>query len=191
MTPAPRVELELAPTVPGAAVRLLPGALMVGCAALLAPPTGGWALVLAAACAVTWRPRWPGVALFTLVTGFLVLSGPDLLAPGGGSGAPGGVRLALLVLGLHLVHRTGALAGRLSWTGRVEVAVLATAARSAAAVQLAAQAMLLLAARLRVGFGEQPGTGWLRTAAVCAVVAVALLVLPREWRTRLPRTPQP
>jgi len=178
-SPPPAVVLGLRASLPGAVVRLLPAALMLGCTALTAAPPTAWVLTGVAAVAVTWQPRCPAVPGFTLLLGWLVLAGPDLLlSPPGDPGRPW--RLAGLVLGLHLVHRTAALASHLAWTARIEVAVLARAARSVLAVQAVAQALALVAGQIRSAGWTASGRDWPRIAAVAAAAAVALLLAARS-----------
>jgi len=176
----PAVVLALTRSVPGATVRLLPGVLVVGCVAL-APDvgTGPWLLALLAAVVAVGNPRSPAVPLTGLLLGFLVLRGGDLLVTGVNGMSAGPWRLAGLLLGLHLLHRTAALAGHVAWGGRVEARVLARTARSMLPVQAVAQGLLLVAVLLRAGVGTPAGDDRVRAVAVLAAVVLALLVLPR------------
>ena len=175
----PAVVLALARPVPGATVRLLPGVLVVGCVALV-PDIGTepWLLALLAAAVAVGSPRSPAVPLTDLLLGLLVLRGGDLLVTGGAGAIAGPWRLAGLLLGLHLLHRTAALAGHVAWGGRVEARVLARAARSMLPVQAVAQGLLLVAVLLRAEVGTPAGDDRVRAVAVLAAVVLAVLVLP-------------
>lgn len=182
---APRVEVRLAGAVPGSVVRIVAALLVVAVAALAAAPTALVALAVGAAGVVLWRPQWPVAPVALVVAGFVVLSGPDLLTGTGERAGAGLLRASALVLAAHLMLRLTALAARVAWRGRVDRAVLGVVARSVLGVQLVVQGSLLAVVWLRSGTagvgGTVAGQGWLRLLAAAAVVAVALLVVPRDW----------
>lgn len=181
----PRVVVELRGAVPGSVVRIAAALAVVGVVVLSGAPTVVVVLGVAAAGVVLRRPAWPVGPVVVLLVGFSVLGTPDLLGAGGG---PGAVRAAVLVLGVHVMLRLTALAGRIAWRGVVDRAVLGAVARSVLAVQLVAQGALLGVLWLRGGFGAAAGQDWLRIVAALALVGVVLLVVPRGWmRERPPR----
>lgn len=186
----PSVQVVLAGAVPAALVRLLPGALVLGCAALVASGPLSWVLALVAAVLVTWRPDWPVVPGFLLLVGIWVYARGDLL--GTVAAHTGGLlRLAALVLAVHLLTRVATLARHVPWRGLVEVPVLLRLLRSMAVVQVVVQALLLAAVWLRANLGlSAVGQEWLRFVAVAATVLVAVLVVPRSWVGGGPSRPQ-
>ncbi|WP_199424812.1 hypothetical protein [Actinotalea solisilvae] len=181
----PRVELRLAGAVPGSVVRIAAALAVVAVVGLSGPPPQlGVVLAAAAALVLRW-PTWPVAPAVLLVTLFVVLAGPDLLAVDASGDASGLVRASALVLAVHLMLRLGALAGRIAWRGRVDRAVLGTVGRSVLGVQVVVQGALLAVVWLRSGFGTTPGVQEaLRLVAVLAVAAVAVLVVPRAWLAR-------
>src|SRR5690554_6899260 len=88
----PKARIALAGAVPGAVVRLMPVVLVALCGLVVGGGGGMWVVVLAAAVMLVRWPEWPVPAAFTVLTGFWVLAGPDLLGsgPGGGMAAAGG-----------------------------------------------------------------------------------------------------
>lgn len=187
--PVPQVEPSLGPTLPGAVVRLVPAALAVVVGALVGVAEGWWVLVAAAALLVTGWPRQPFVVAYVGVAAVHLLAGDDLLLADPRTGeVPGVLRLAGLVLAVHLLLAATALASHVAWRALVEVAVLARAVRSVLAAQAVAQSALLLVAWVRAGVvGRLDG---LRAVAVVAVVLAALVAVPREWFVRRPRQPR-
>lgn len=205
--PVPGVEVSLTDPVPGAAVRLLPGLLVLACGALLGPVPGiVWFAVVCVAVIVVWRPAWPAPAAFLLLVGAVVWAGGDLLSPdrgsavggaagaavGGPVGSPGPevLRAAALVLGVHLVVRLTALACDVAWGALVEAPVLLRVARSVLGLQITVQVMLLSTVWLRSNLGQatsgSTAAAVLRLVAVTAAVAAVLIVLPRGWLVRRP-----
>lgn len=183
----PRVVVRLRGAVPGSVVRIVAALLVVAMAVLSGAPGLLVVLAVAAGGSVLWRPQWPVAPVVLVVAGFVVLAGPDLLAVTGSDGG-GLLRASGLVLCGHLMLRFTTLAGRIAWRGRVDRAVLAVLARSLVGIQLVVQGSLLAVVWLRSGLGGGvAGQGWLRLLAAAAVVAVALLVVPREWMRERPR----
>lgn len=193
-----RLRLELGSTVPGALVRLLPGAALVVLAAvdgLLADlggtaPAGGLVgsgvvevLVLGVAALSAWRPAAPSAAIALVLLALRVLSGPDLLA----AGALGLVRLGLLLLGTHLLLRLAGLAAHTAWSARVELVVLRRWLASVVPVQAGVAVLVgaVLGVRATTAGVPAEGSGVLRLVAVVAAVAVVLAVAPQSWLRRL------
>jgi hypothetical protein len=181
----PRVEVRLRHAVPGSVVRIAAGLAVLAVVGLSAPPGQlGAVLALVAGVAVRW-PAWPVAPVVLLVTAFVVLAGPDLLAVDASGDVSSLVRAAGLVLAAHVMLRLGALAARTAWRGRVDVAVLGVVARSVLGVQVVVQGALLAVVWLRSGFAAGPGVQeGLRLVAVLAVAATAVLVVPRAWLAR-------
>lgn len=180
--PRPRVEIELDGAVPAVVLRVLPAVLVLACAGLVGGGSVVRVLALVAAGLLVWRPEWPVAPMMAVLTGLWVLAREDFAG-----GDEGPWRLAALVLVVHLLLRSAALAGHLSWRSRVEKAVLAQVGRSVLGVQLVAQGLLLGAVWLRSSAGvgaDGGGREWLRVAAVLAVVVVTALVVPRAWSRR-------
>ena len=178
----------LAGAVPGAFVRLTP-AVAVLAAAVLAGCSGvGWVFVAVAVVGVVWRPHGPVAALYAGLVGVWVILAGDLLLVDQVTGTvPGVWRVGALMLTVHLLLVGAALAGHVAWRSFVEVAVLGRAVRTVAAGQAVAQSLLLLVAWLRAW--QPGGQEWLRLFAVLAAVAVAALLVPREWLLRRFRSP--
>lgn len=195
-----RLRVELGPSLPGWAVRLLPGAAVMGVSMVdgalaslgaTAPPGGligsgaVEVLLLGAAVLAAWRPTVPvGPAVVGLL-GLRVLAGPDLLA----AGSLGLVRLVLLLLGTHLVLRLTGLAAHTAWTGRVETAVVSRWLAPVVPIQAGVLALLAAALAVRAALGDSGGPGdgstaGLRLVAVVAVVAAVLVAAPPEWFRR-------
>lgn len=166
---------------------MLPGLLVVLCGGLAGGGPLVWTLVVVAVVAVTWHPRWPAAPLFALYAGICVYVGPDLLGAGrqGAAAAGGLMRVAGLVLCVHLLLRLTTLATHVEWGTRIEVPVLARVARSVLGIQVIAQSLVLVVVWLRSGVGGAvAGQDWLRLLAVLAVVTGALLIVPRSWLLR-------
>jgi hypothetical protein len=182
----PRVEVGLAGAVPGLVVRLVPGVVAV-VAALLTSATGyGWFVTAVAAVTLIWKPRGPAAAVFTCLIGLSLIGSGDLLAVDPLTGTvPGVWRMAGLVLAVHLLLVSSALAGHVAWRSFVEVGVLTRAAGAVLGTQAVAQSLVLLVAWLRAW--QPAGQEWLRAVAVVAVIGVAVLVIPREWLARRAR----
>jgi hypothetical protein len=175
------VSLEGLWTVPGWTVRVAAGAAAAGLFAVaglldVGRPAGTVLQLLAAAlvAGVVARPRdgWGGAAL--LVVGMGVLAAGD----------PGAGRLAALLLVGHLAVLLAALAARVRWGCRVEVAVPAGLARRAWPVQLGAQALALVVRPVAQAAGGA-GAGLWRVAALAVAVGLLATVLPPR---RLPPT---
>jgi hypothetical protein len=128
-------------------------------------------LVLAGIVVLWPGPGWAGGVL--VVAGLLVLLGP----------APGTGMLAALVLAAHGLVVASLLAARLTWRGRVEVAVVVVAFRGALPVQAGAQALAVVAGLVTLAVGDGavgigPADMW-RAGALLAA-AGAVLLLPRD-----------
>lgn len=193
--PAPRVVLVTGPWLPGAAVRLLPAALVVAVGAAAGMGTIGWLALVTLALATVVRPALPAAAVVVLVAGLALLGGPDataapvpaLPAPATGAvdapGWPAGpLRLGVLVLALDLAVRTAALAAHTGWRSRVEWSVLARLGRSVARTQLVVQGALWLVVGLRAVAGGGGLPEAVRLAALVAVGALLVLAVPRVGR---------
>ena len=184
----PRLRLELVAAVPGAVVRLAPAPLVLWCAALVGGQPFAWLTAAVGAVAVVWRPDLPTASVAAVLTALWVFGGGDQLSERAGN--DGLLRMAGLVLALHLLLRVTGLAAHVAWRGSVEGAVLARLARSVLGAQLVAQGLLLAVVWLRSGIGGQvAGQEWLRVAAVLAAVGATFLVVPRGWLVRRPRPP--
>lgn len=172
----PALRVDLARSVPGWAVRVLPAAVVL----LVALASGGgsvvWFVAVAVAGLIALRPGWPTAGGVVALVGTWVLAHDDLLAAGPG----GALRLAALVLGAHLVVRLGGVAAHAAWSARVEVAVLRRTLLPVVLVQTGVLVLLVVVGVLRSGVGI-PGVGWLRGVAVVAVVTLVLLLVPRQW----------
>jgi hypothetical protein len=183
---APRVSVSIDRPVPGHLVRLAPGLLVLVCAAVMAAGRVGAVVGVVLAALVIWRPAWPIPAVTSLLVGLWVFAQGDLLTGQTRNGRDGLLTVAVLVLVLHLLLRTTSLAARVSWRGVVETLVLSRVLRSVLGAQLVAQALVLVVVWLRAGLGGAvAGQGWLRAVAVVAAVAVAVLVVPRDWLVRV------
>lgn len=193
-----RLRLELGPSLPGAAVRVLPGAVVVGLGAtdgVLADlggtaPAGGLVgsgivevLLLGAAVMAAWRPALPSASIVLGLLALRVLSGPDLLA----AGALGLLRLVVLLLGTHLLLRLTGLAAHVAWSARVERAVVARWLAPVVPVQAGVIALVgaVLTTRAVAAVAPDGADDVLRVVAVVAVVAVVLVVTPQGWFRRL------
>ncbi len=184
--PVPRVVPSLRGALPGAVVRLVPGAVVLVLATLAGASDGWWLLAGAGAVALTGWPRPEAAAVVVAVMTVWLLAQGDLLLADPATRVVAGVwRLSTLVLLVHLLLVATSLAAHVAWRALVEVAVLARAARSVLAAQAVAQSAVLLVAWVRAGIeGSQGG---LRLLAVVAAVAAVVVALPREWRVRAPR----
>lgn len=188
LVPVPRIRVGLTGAVPGALVRLMPAVAVLAAAVLAGCSSGGWLLVVVAVVGVVWWPHGPVAALYTGLVGVWVIVAGDLLLVDGVTGTvPGVWRVSALMLTVHLLLVGAALAGHVAWRSFVEVAVLGRALRTVAAGQAVAQSLLLLVAWLRAW--QPGGQEWLRLFAVLAAVAVAALLVPREWLLRRFRSP--
>lgn len=116
---------------------------------------------------VALRPALALTGGVLVVAGLVVLVGP---AP------PAAAILALVLLG-HLAVWAGAVSARLTWRGRVELAVLLADLRDVAVVQAGAQVLAVVA--LLLGGAELGAGDVARVLAVAAGVAVVAIVLPR------------
>lgn len=191
--PIPGVVVEIDRTLSGAAVRLAPAVFVLLAGVLAASGTLWWAIVVAGLIAVVARPDWPVAQGFLVLCGFAMLQEGDLIAPaatGGMDGASVG-RLAALVLVLHLLLRSAALAGHTPWDGQVELGVLGRAARSVIGTQAVVQVLLVFVAWMRAsvlpglaGSSGLEGQEWLRLLALGAVVVAGALLIPRSWLRR-------
>lgn len=175
-----RVLVDVGATVPGGVLRGalgMLGALVVALSGLADVGAGGLRpllLVGAVGCVVVAVLQPGGIApgLLVVVVGVRLLQDPAAVD----------LRTCGLVLAVHLLLRTAALAAQARWGTRVEVALVGAELRGLAVLQLGAQALTLTAAAV-LASGE-PGSGapWFRLAAVAAALAaVAVLGLGR-WR---------
>lgn len=174
-TEARAVELRLGPSVPGLVVRLLPGL----CAALAfvvavsgpgsrpGPVTIGLLAVLLVVLVV--RPATGVAALVALTVGLRLVAGDP----------PGWPATAALVLLVHLVLWTSAVAARTGVRTRVEVAAALGGWREAAVAQAGAQVAVVLVGL--VGDGPRLGDA-VRVGALVLAGAVLVAVLPRRVR---------
>jgi len=179
----PRVRVELSGAVPGAILRLVPGVVVVVVALLAGCSGGGWVLAGAAALGVVFWPSRPVAASFTGLAAIWVLAGGDLLALDPVSGSvPGVWRMGGLMVSVHLLLVSSALAGHVAWRSFVERAVLLRLLRGVLATQAAALSLLVLVAWLRAW--QPVGMEWLRLVAVLGVAVAVALALPREWLVR-------
>lgn len=187
--PIPGVVIDLDRTVSGPVVRLAPGVLAVLAGVLAGTGEPWWSIVGIAAVALVAWPHLPLAPLYLGLCALARLGGEDLLAPAEGGGIDGAAvgRLAALVLCLHLLLRTTALASHVPWAGQVELGVVGRAARSVLGTQAVVQVLLALVAWLR---GSMPGLAgasglaaqeWLRMIALVAVVVAGALLVPRVW----------
>lgn len=113
------------------------------------------------------RPWSIGTALAVAAAGFLVVTGSAASLP----------TVIVLVLLVHLALWGSALAARVSWRGRVELAVVAGGLRSLARVQVGAQVLAVVAVLL-AGTAVGQADVW-RALALLAAIAVTVLALPR------------
>ena len=184
----PRLRLELVDAVPGAVVRIAPALLVLWCAVLVGGAPFAWLTAAVGAVAVVWRPDLPTASVAAVLVALWVFGGGDQLSERAGSA--GLLRMAGLVLALHLLLRVTGLAAHVAWRGFVEGAVLARLARSLLGAQLVAQGLLLAVVWLRSGIGGPvAGQEWLRVVAVVAAVVATVLVVPRSWLVRRRRPP--
>jgi len=175
---ATEVRVEGLRTVPGAVLRLATGLLAVG---LLAVAAQGGTLVLAmalplvagVACAVFVAVR-PAAGWVVLAAGALMLVGP----------ARGVLGAAVLVLLVHAVVLTAALAARTTPRTRVEVDVLSEALRHAAPLQAGAQVLgvvaVLVSQVVTAGGGGLGAADLWRAGALVGAAALVVLVLPAD-----------
>lgn len=163
----PRTALRTGPTVSALVLR---GALLVlvtGAGLAVGDTSAAWLVAGLIGAAVAVRPHAALLAIAVAVlAGMLALS-------------PGAWQPALLVLLTHAVIRLGAIADAVSWRGQVEVAVLRGALPAFLAVQLVAQAAVVLAL---VVDGAAP-VPWLVVLAVTCLAALGW-ALVRDMRTR-------
>jgi len=124
-------------------------------------------LALAVGAAAAMRPWSIGTALAVGVAGFLLLIGGAASLP----------TVMVLVLLVHLALWGSALAARVSWRGRVELAVVGDGLRSLARVQVGAQVLAVVAVLL-AGTAVGQSDVW-RALALLAAIAVTVLALPR------------
>ncbi|WP_141372017.1 hypothetical protein [Cellulomonas cellasea] len=178
-----RVLVEVGATVPGGVLRgavALLGVLVLLLSGLTdVGPGGSGALrplllaggVAALAVAVA-RPGGVATGALLVVVGVRLLQ--DEVAVD--------LRTCGLVLVVHLLVRTAALAAQARWGTRVEVALVAAELRALAVLQLGAQALTLTAAAVLASGVPGAGASWFRLGAVlAALAAVAVLGLGR-WR---------
>ena len=185
--PPPRIELDLHGAVPGPVIRALPPLLVFVCGGLAGGGPLVWLLAVVAAVLVAWRPVWPAAPVFALYAGICVYVGPDLLGAGlNGMAAAGGlVRVAGLVMCVHLLLRLTALSVHVGWRTLVEVPVIVRVARSVLGIQVIAQSLVLAVVWLRSGVGGTvAGQEWLRLLAVVSVVVGLFVIVPRTWLVR-------
>lgn len=171
MSGGAELRLALRSPLPGAVLRLVPAALVVLCVAVVGGGSVVWTVGVGLAVATVVRPRLPVAPVLTVLVGLWLLAGPDLLADDV-------LRLAGLVLALHLLLATTALAVHVGWRTQVEAAVLGRVLVPVVRAQAAVQALLLVAWWVQ-GQGDAP---WVRTLGVVAAVAAVLLLLPSVRR---------
>lgn len=180
---APALVLDLGAALPGWAVRLAAPLLVVLCATLT---DGGpvvwtvvWTVAGTVAAVVAVRPALPTAALVPALAGTWLLGRADLL-----DGDPGrALRLAALVLVVHLAVRLGTFAAHVTWAARVEAAVLRRLVAGVLRVQVAVQVLLLATFVVRAVTGGATASV-LRLVAVPLAVLLVLAVLPRAWVRR-------
>ncbi len=167
------VVMEIGRAVAGWAVRLAATVLVLAMLALTWIPQHGWSIsgvvvlgLLGLFVGLTAH-RALLAALVLLVGGVVLLQDPL-----------GYVPLALLILVVHLAAWGVALASRVTWSARVEWAVVADGLRNAALPQAVAQVLGIVALTLT---GADLGDAW-RLVALVAVGVVAALVLTRGGR---------
>jgi hypothetical protein len=172
--PRPRVRVDLGPSVPVWALRILQALVGVGCTALVASTDVQWFFtVLALAAGLVWpAPLW--LALLPLSWGFGLA-----ILPFGGVSVP----MLLLLFGLHLYVVLGGAAAPTPASARVEWAALAPAALRFLVLQAAAQALAWGAGTLRTLDLAAPWVSILAAAVLGAVAWAAagrLLGAPEE-----------
>lgn len=176
-----RVLVDVGTTVPGGVLRGVLGALgvlVVVLSGLADVGAGGLRvplLVAAVACVAGAVLQPGGIApgVLPVVVGVRLLQDPVSVD----------LRTCGLVLGVHLLLRTAALAAQARWGTRVEVALVVAELRGLAVLQLGAQALTLTAAAVLAAGVPSSGASWFRLGAVvAALAAVAVLGLAR-WRT--------
>lgn len=176
-----RVLVDVGTTVPGGVLRGVLGvlgALVVVLSGLADVGAGGLRvplLVAAVACVAGAVLQPGGIApgALPVVVGVRLLQDPVSVD----------LRTCGLVLGVHLLLRTAALAAQARWGTRVEVALVVAELRGLAVLQLGAQALTLTAAAVLAAGVPGGGASWFRLGAVvAALAAVAVLGLAR-WRT--------
>ncbi len=165
-------------TVPGPLLRVVlalagAGAVLVA-TGVPGPGLGGLVVMLVAGVAPAVVPRLPSAAvLLLLLGGWLVVHDPT---------PP--LRLAALVLLVHVVLRLTPVVALTGLRTRVELAVLGHDLRAALAAQVGAQALALVAG---VVAGSGVGSGW-RVAGLVVVLVLTSLAIARPerpwWRSQ-------
>lgn len=166
----PRVTIEVGPSVPAGALRILVAVAAVGCVALVATSTAHWVVAAAVIGAAVVRPAGPAPAILPVGVALLVLTSPSGVSA---------VRVAALVLGLHLVVELAALVGDVPWSAAVERRVLSRARPRFVAVQAATQVLVVVGVAVT---DRPPATTWLPLVAGVALAASAWAVHGRLTR---------
>lgn len=165
--PREEVTLVVGPSVPGWALRGVLGVAALGTLALtgasVPEPFVLVAVVIVGLLVARPADGWAG--LVVLAVGVAVLAANPMAAS----------RLAGLVLGVHVLVRLAAVAGRAGGRDAVELAVLGTGWRRWVVAQALGQVATLATVALR-GV-DAPGAG--RLIALVAALAVVVLALPR------------
>lgn len=176
---APALVLDLGAALPGWVVRLAAPLLVVLCATLTDGGPVVWTVAGTVAAVVAVRPALPTAALVPVLAGTWLLGRADLL-----DGDPGrALRLAALVLVVHLAVRLGTFAAHVTWAARVEAAVLRRLVAGALRVQVAVQVLLLATFTVRAAT-DGVTASVLRVVTVPLAVLLVLAVLPRAWVRR-------
>lgn len=174
----PEVDVRAGRTVPGLLLRVVlalagAGAVLVA-TGVPGPGLGGLVVMLVAGVAPAVLPRLPSAAvLLLLLGGWLVVHDPT---------PP--LRLAALVLLVHVVLRLTPVVALTGLRTRVELAVLGHDLRAVIAAQVGAQALALVAG---VVAGSGVGSGW-RVAGLVVVLVLTSLAIARPerpwWRSQ-------
>lgn len=155
----PRVNVELAASVPAWSLKVAVGVVAFGCILLSLPGSLLW-LIGGILVALIVLSRWAAApAILIVVTGFSVIEREPFEAPVFG-----------LILGLHLVSVLVGIAGDLPLSGRVERSLLFEALPRFLGIQVVVQS-LALGGRLAVD--REVSVEWLALAAGLALAATA------------------
>ncbi|MGN8244283.1 hypothetical protein ACTHAM_001183 [Cellulomonas soli] len=170
------VDLRLGPSAPGLVVRLLAGvwAALAFVVAISGPGSRPgpvtFAVLVVLLIVLVVRPATGVAALVVLTVGLRVVAGDP----------PGWPATAALVLLVHLVLWTSAVAARTGVRTRVELAAVLGGWREAVAAQAGAQVAVVLVGL--VGDGPRLGDP-VRVGALVLAGVVLVAVLPRRART--------
>lgn len=174
-----RVRVDVGATVPGGALRgvlAVLGLLVVVVAGLAEVGAGGLRVPLLAAAVAcvpvaVLRPGGIAPGLLLVAVGARLLLDPVAVD----------LRTCGLVLAVHLLSRTAALAAQARWGTRVEVALVVAELRGVAVLQLGAQALTLTAAAVLASGVQGGGASWFRVGAVLAALGAVGLLGLRRW----------